>query len=108
MVDPKVSFGTFPVCDGDQAPGEMAHVEMPLVARLRTSVTKMIRILLAELERLATDGLIAERDATSGHQVFHIAKTERELEIQPNRVSDNLSWVAMTLVRRCRLSVFMP
>lgn len=71
---------------------------MPLVARLRTSTTEIIGVLLPELQCPAQHGFIAEDDATSRHQFLDVAKAQGESEVQPNSVSNNFGWKEVTLV----------
>ncbi len=73
-------------------------VNMPLISRLRTSTTEVIGILLPELVRPPPHRFIAEHDAASGHQLFDIAKAQREPEVQPNSMGDNLGGESVTLV----------
>ncbi len=75
-------------------------VEVPLVSRPWTSPPELIRILLTELERPATDGFVAEDDASGCHQFFDITKAERKAVVQPERVTDDFRRVAMTLIGR--------
>jgi len=93
LVDPKASFVTFPICDGDQAPGETAHIDVPLVSRLRTPATQFVGILLSELQRPTPHRFVAESNATRCHEFFDISKTQGKSKVEPNRMRDNFGGV---------------
>ncbi len=73
-------------------------VQMPFIARLRTSSTKFVGTLLPDRAPPAPYRFIAEHDATRCHQLFDIAKTQGESEVEPNRMRNKLGWIAVTLV----------
>jgi hypothetical protein len=53
---------------------------------------------LAELERPLPYGLVADDDAAGGQHLLDHAQAEREAEIQPNRVADDLGRKAVASV----------
>jgi hypothetical protein len=66
-------------------------VQMPLVTRPGTPATALIRILLPELPAPLAHGFVRHEDPTDEQQLFHIAVAEREAEIEPDSVANNLS-----------------
>lgn len=54
---------------------------------------------LSELQAPAADGLVGDDHPTLEHQLLHLAVAERETEVQPHAVRDDLDRVAMALVR---------
>lgn len=67
---------------------------MPFVPALRLTQTKFIGIALPELQRSLTDRLVRDDDATAGHQLFYVAKTQREPEVEPHDVADDFLRIA--------------
>src|SRR5262252_10732874 len=63
---------------------------MPFVARPRQAATDMTGELLAKFACPLPYGFVADDDAARGQQLLHHAKTEREAEIQPHGMSDDL------------------
>jgi len=65
---------------------------------------------LSEFQRPAADGLVADLDPALGHEVFDVAKAQRETEIQPNRVADDVRRESVTGIgyglHRFRLPAF--
>src|ERR671916_3033337 len=55
---------------------------------------------LAELERPPPHGLVAHDDAAGGQHLLDHAQAEREAEVQPHRVADDLGREAMTGIGR--------
>jgi hypothetical protein len=74
-------------------------IEMPLVAWPRTPATELIRIRLPELPTPLTDGFVRHDDPTNEQEFFHIPVAEREAEIEPDGMVDNLTGEPMMLVR---------
>jgi hypothetical protein len=74
--------------------GDLEHdlIQMPFVARPRQAPTDLVGELLAEFARPLPHGLVADDDAPGGQQLLHHAQTEREAEIQPDGVADDLGW----------------
>ncbi len=70
---------------------ENHFIQVPLVSRLGTSTAKLSGILLAELERPATNNFIPEDDAASRHQLLNVAKTQGKPEVQPICMGQNLA-----------------
>jgi hypothetical protein len=73
-------------------------IQMPFVARLRTTTTQPLRILLAKCATPLADGLVGHDDLSDGHQLFDIAIAEREAIVQPDGVADNLGGETVALV----------
>ena len=44
------------------------------------------------------NGLVSDRDAALGQQVFCIAKTQAEAMVEPDRVTDDLRWETVAVV----------
>lgn len=74
-------------------------VEMPFVPALRLTPAKFIGIALAELHRPLADRLVRDDDATACHQLFYVAKTQREPEVKPDDMPDDFCWVAEAAVK---------
>src|SRR5271163_2942746 len=55
---------------------------------------------LPELGTPAPDRLVADHDATCQHQLLDLTKAQREPQVQPDAVIDDLQRVAVALVRR--------
>src|SRR5262245_55251278 len=62
--------------------------------------SQVVSINLAELEAPFSDRLIAENDTAHRQHLFNIAEAEREAEVQPHGMTDDLGREAMTMVRR--------
>ena len=105
MLDPKASFGTFPVCNGDQTLSETAHVEMPRVTSVCPSPTKLVGVGLAQLQTPLAHRFVGHQDAAFSEQVLNISITQGEAVGEPDGVSDDLLWQAEAFVRR--VSVWM-
>ena len=71
-------------------------IQGPFVTRLRPAPADGVGKGLAELEGPLTDGLVADEDAAGREHLFDHAKAERETEIQPDRVADDLGRKAVT------------
>jgi len=69
-------------------------VEMPFVALLWLTSAQLIGKLLAESQRPLPDRLIGNDDASAGHQFLNVAKAQREPEVEPHYVADDLTRVA--------------
>src|SRR5215471_12407604 len=78
--------------------GDLEHdlIEMPFVARPRQAATDMTGELLAKFACPLPYGFVADDDAARGQQLLHHAKTEREAEIQPHGMSDDLGREAIS------------
>jgi hypothetical protein len=65
-------------------------IEMPFVADAREPTTDPVGELLAEFARPLSHGFVAEDDAAGRQQLLYHTQPEREPEIQPDRVADDL------------------
>src|SRR5207245_4441188 len=79
---------------------ELYLVEVPLVAGTGQPATDLVRERLAELERPLPHGLVADGDAAGGGQLLDHPQGEREAEVEPDRVADDLGREAVAGVRR--------
>src|SRR4051812_11404748 len=61
-----------------------------LVARARQPTADLISERLAEFQRPLSHALVADDDAARGQHFLDHAQAEREAEIKPNRVTDDL------------------
>ena len=69
-----------------------AHfVQMPLITRPRTPASELKGIRLAAFPTLLTDRFVGDDDATDEEDLFHITVAQREAEIQPDSVADDLT-----------------
>src|SRR4051794_9946227 len=75
-------------------------VEVPLVAGTGQPPADLVREALAELERPLAHGLVADRDAAGGEQLLDHPQGEREAEVEPDRVTDDLGREAVAGVGR--------
>src|SRR5882762_11412703 len=75
-------------------------IKVPFVATARRSPTDAVGEFLAEFEAPLPDRLVRHRDAAGGQHLLDHAQAQREPKIQPDRVADDLSWVAMAGVNR--------
>jgi hypothetical protein len=73
-------------------PGNLEHdlIQMPLVANSGKAPTNLVGKLLAELARPPPHGFVADDDAAGSQRLLHHAQAEREAEIQPYGVADDL------------------
>src|SRR4051812_10311711 len=67
-------------------------IKVPLVSDTWQPPPDPIGECLAELERPLPYGLVADDDAAGGQHLLDHAQAEREAEIQPDRMADDLSW----------------
>src|ERR1700738_1512604 len=63
---------------------------MPFVANPGKAATDLIGEPLAKLARPLPHGFMADDDATRGKQLLHHAQPEREAEVEPDRMADDL------------------
>src|SRR4051794_30430572 len=75
-------------------------VQVPLVAGTGQPPADLVREALAELERPLPHGLVADRDAAGGQQLLDHPQGEREAEVEPDRVADDLGREAVAGVGR--------
>jgi hypothetical protein len=73
-------------------------IEMPYITWSGTPAPELIGILLPKLAAPLTDGLIGHRDPTRKEQLFDITITQAEVEVQPDRMADNLGREAVVLI----------
>src|ERR1700726_2236765 len=83
-------------------PGEADDnlIEVPFVGPARRSPTDAVGEFPAEFEAPLPDRLVRHRDTASGQHLLDHAQAQREPKIQPYRVADDLSGVAMAGVNR--------
>src|SRR3954447_8155156 len=78
------------------AADHQAHfVEVPLVARAWQPAPDLVGEGLAELARPLPHGLVAHVDAAGRQHLFDHAQAQREPEIQPHGMADDLAWKAV-------------
>src|SRR3954447_10837716 len=75
-------------------------VQVPLVAGTGQPSAGLVREALAELERPLPHGLVADRNAAGGQQLLDHPQGEREAEVEPDRVTDDLGREAVAGVGR--------
>src|SRR6516162_11044135 len=63
---------------------------MPFVADTGKAAADPVGEVLAEFARPLPHGFMTDNDAAGGQQLLHHAKTEREAEIQPHGMTDDL------------------
>ena len=77
-------------------------IEVPPVAWSRTTMTQVVGISLTELEAPFSDSLIGEGDSAYGHHLFNVAEAQREAEIEPDTMTDDLSGKPVATIQRRR------
>ena len=65
-------------------------IEVPFVARAGQPPPDLVGQRLAELPGPLPHGLVADDDATGGQHFLDHAQAEREAEVEPDRVADDL------------------
>jgi hypothetical protein len=78
--------------------GDKYLIQMPLIAWAGPPAAEVIRILLPELPAPLADGFIGHDDATDKEQLFHVTGAQRETDIAPDGVADDLPWEPMVFV----------
>ena len=74
-------------------------IQMPLVARTLTATPQFISVCLPKLQTPLPNGFIGHDDpALCVARSSTVPETEREAEIQPDRVADNFRWEAKAFV----------
>ena len=85
---------------------------MPSPRGHRASTFQIARKRRSELDRLASDRLVADLDPPLGQQIFDVPKAHREPEIEPYGLTNDVSWKPVPLVgnrsQRCLLGMAMP
>src|SRR5215208_2944089 len=71
-------------------------VEVPLSAWPRPKPTEVAGESWPELQNPAPNGLVGHVEPALRQEFLHIAVAQREPEIEPDRVSDDLGWKLMT------------
>jgi hypothetical protein len=92
--------------DLGQKPGEM-----PFVADAREPATDSVRERLAKFARPLPHRFVANSDAASGQQLLDHPQPEREPEIQPDGVANDLAWEPITGIAsasRCHHATRLP
>src|SRR6478735_7222959 len=67
-------------------------IQVPFVARPRTTTAQLVRILLPEPLAPSPDRLIGHVETTFEHQLLHVAEAQREPVVQPDAMADDLGW----------------
>jgi hypothetical protein len=62
-----------------------------LIPWLRTPAAQVIRILLAKLAAPFADRFVRDDHTTDEQELFHVAMAEREAELQPDGMADDLT-----------------
>ena len=70
-------------------------IQMPFISWTRAALSQLVGILLTALP----DRLIANRNASHGHDLFHIPHAHRHTKVQPHAVADDLTRKAVTIIR---------
>ncbi len=78
--------------------GDHDLIETPLVAELRRAPAHFVGEVSAEFLNPAPDGFVADDHTAGGQKIFDHSQAERETEIEPNRMGDDLSGKAMTTI----------
>jgi len=78
--------------------GEEDFIEMPLVTGSGTPAPEVIGILLPKLAAPLADGFVGHHNPTCKEQLFDVAVTQAEAEVQPDTMADNLRREAVVLV----------
>src|SRR4051812_43574164 len=75
-------------------------VEVPLVAALRGAPPDAVGEFLAEFQAPLPDRLVGHRDAARRQHLLDHAQAQREAEIEPHRIADEFSRIAIAGVKR--------
>jgi hypothetical protein len=75
-------------------------VEVPRVAGARAPPAQLVGLGLPELGAPPPHRLVTHRDTAYQHQLLDLTKAQREPEVQPHPVVDDLNRVAVALLRR--------
>ena len=71
---------------------------MPFVTAPGLASAQRVGIPLAEFQRPLAYRLVSDNDATAGHQLLNVAKTQRKSEVQPHDMADDLDWITEAAV----------
>jgi hypothetical protein len=80
--------------------GDDDLIEVPLVAAARGSPTDAVGKFPSEFQAPLPDRLVCDRDAASCQHRFDHAQAQREPEIEPDRVADELGGMAIARINR--------
>ncbi len=80
-------------------------VHVPDVAQATLSPPQSTSIRWSKLPAPGSNGFVGYGDATLSEKVLDIAKTQREPMVQPNRVTDDLGWKAVTSIQGFHRSI---
>ena len=82
-------------------------IEVPFVARPRTTTAQLVRVLLPEPVAPGPDRLIGHLDTTFEHQLLHVAEAQWEPVLQPDAMAGDLGWKPgpFTSLQRSRSSI---
>ena len=75
-------------------------VEVPFVAGARAPPAQLVGVGPPELGAPPPDRFLTHRDTAYEHQLLDLTEAEREPEVQPHALVDDLDRVAVALVRR--------
>ena len=75
-------------------------IQVPCVARPRTTTAQPVRLLMPEPLAPGPDRLLGHLDTTFEHQLLHVAEAHREPVLQPNALADDLGRKPQPLIRR--------
>jgi hypothetical protein len=78
--------------------GQKHLIEVPFVARARTSPPQLVGIWLTKLAAPFTDGLISHHYTSLQQYFFHVTEAQAEPKVQPHGVADNFHREAMVLI----------
>src|SRR6266704_6322255 len=73
-------------------------IHVPFVATARAAMTQFIGIGLTKFEAPLPHRFIRDQNASLGHELFDVAKTEREAEVQPHTMTDHFRREAKAFV----------
>ena len=73
-------------------------VQMPAVARPRTTLSQPSRDHRSELQDPGPDGFVGYVEPTLGEELLHVSKAEREAQVEPYSVLDDNRRKAVTAV----------
>ena len=80
-------------------------IKVPNVTSLSVTPFRGSRVFGADLHTPAANRLVRHLNASLREQIFDVSKTERKAMIEPNGVSDDFFWVAVTSVVRLRMNI---
>jgi hypothetical protein len=78
--------------------GDHDLIDVPFVAELRRAPAHFVGEVPAEFLGPPPDGFVTDDHTAGGQEIFDHSQAERETEIEPNRMGDDLSRKAMTTI----------